>query len=123
MHFRNKNKGTLTLQDLFSREILQHSLNNLPWQFAENPKKGKAWEFVKNSEIDSISPVLALILTSMKKNQVFGEYSYFFYNNRIERTSPKIKVKTKWFEKFKLSSPIKIRIKKKQTGGLVTKVE
>jgi len=125
MHFRNKNKGTLTLQDLFSREILEHSLNNLPWIFAENPKKGKAWEFIKISEIDSISPVLALILTSMKKNQVFGEYSYYFYSNRIERTNPKkIKPKTKFFSKFQLSAPLKIRIKKKtEPKGLVTKVE
>jgi len=124
MIFRNKNKGQLTLQDLFSREILEHSLNNLPWQFAENPKKGKAWEFIKISEIDSISPVLALILTSMKKTQTFGDYTYYFYSNRIERTSKKIKPKTKFFSKFKISSPLKIRIKKKtEPKGLVTKVE
>lgn len=125
MIFRNKNKGQLTLQDLFSREILEHSLCNLPWTFAENPKKGKAWEFVKISDIDSISPVLALILTSMKKNQVFGEYSYYFYRNRIERSNPKkIKPKTKFFSKFKLSSPLKIRIKPKpKSEGVVVKVE
>ena len=123
--FRSKkNKGTLTLQDLFSREILEHSLNNLPWIFAENPSKGQAWEVIKYSEIESVSPVLVIILSQIKKNQTFGDYTYYFYPNRIERTSPLIKPKTKFFEKFKLSSPYKIRIRKKEEPkGLVTKIE
>jgi len=117
-----KNK-TLTLQDVFSRKTLELSLNKLPWEFAQDPRKGKAWEVIKHSDLDSISPVLALILTSMKKTQTFGEYTYYFYNNRIERSSKKIKCKTKFFEKFKLSSPYKIRIKKKiEPKGIVTKV-
>jgi len=116
-----KNK-TPALQDTFSRKTLEISLNKLPWQYAEN-QKGKAWEVIKHLEIDSISPVLLLILTSMKKQQTFGQFTYYFYPNRIERTSPKIKPKTKLFQKFKLSSPIKIRIKKKTAPkGIVTKV-
>ena len=122
--FKKKYKGTLTLQDLFSREILEHSLNSLSWQFAENPSKGQAWEVIKYSEIESISPVLSTILMSIKKNQSFGDYTYYFYPNRIERTGKSIKPKTKFFEKFKLSSPYKIRIRKKtEPKGVVTKIE
>jgi len=122
--FQRKTKG-ITLQDLYSREMLENSLNKLSWIFAENPKKGQAWEFCKYSEIDSAYPGLSERLSQIKKNQTFSDYTYYFYPNRIERTNPKkIKPKTKWFTKFKLSSPIKIRIKKKESeGGLVTKVE
>jgi len=117
--FRKKDKTTI--QEKFPRKLIENSLNKLPWEFAEN-QKGKAWEVIKTSEIESISPVLAMTLSSIKKNQAYGEYFYYFLPNRIERTGKKIKPKTKYFQKFKLSSPIKIRIKKKETGGLVTKV-
>lgn len=119
--FRKKDKTTI--QEEFPRKLIENSLNKLPWEYAEN-QKGKAWEVIKLDKVEEISTVLFGILSLIKKNQVYGEYSYYFLPNRIERTNPKkIKPKTKWFKTFKLSSPIKIRIKKKQTGGLVTKVE
>jgi len=105
---RNK-KDNPTIQDQFPKKTIQLSLEKLPWEFAEN-QKGRAWEVIKASEIESISSVLAMVINSMKKNQVYGEYTYYFLSNRVERTSKKIKPKTKFFEKFKLSSPVKIRI-------------
>jgi len=118
--FRKKNKPTI--QEQFSTKTIQLSLEALPWIYAEN-QKGRAWEVIKRSQIFEISEILASILEPLK-NKTYGDYSYYFLPNRIERTNPKkIKPKTKLFEKFKLSSPIKIWIKKKQTGGLVTKVE
>jgi len=118
-----QNKTETTLQDVFSRKNLEKSLNSLSWTFVEDPKKGKAWEMILRSGIESVSPVLSLVLFSLK-NQTFGKYTYYFYSNRIERTGKSIKPKTKFYQKFKLSSPIKIKIKKKtEPKGLVSKIE
>ena len=116
---RNKNKGKLTLQDLFSNEVMQQSLENLNWAHGESGKK--AFEWVKISAIEKESQVLSIILASIKKPLQFGEYLYRPYGNRIERTGPPIKIETKKNPLVSLSSPFRIRIKKKvQPKGVVT---
>ena len=98
----NKNKGKLTLQDLFSNEILQQSLENLSWIHAENDKK-QAWEFVKLRDIQAESQVLGMVLSSMQRRMKLGDYMYTRMGNRLEREGPSIKPKRKFHPDFKVS--------------------
>ena len=102
MILKNKPKGKLTLQDLFSNEILQHSLENLSWTHAEN-EKNQAWEHIKFSTIAKESEILSLILAMLKKRTRRGEYIYSVLGNRIERQSELIKPKRKYHPDFKVS--------------------
>jgi len=122
MIFRNKNKGKLRMTELFSNEFFQLSLEDLDWIHGES--KGHAFEHVKISTVEDKSLFFAIILRALTKPLKFGDYVYSRSgSDMLERTSPLIKKKTTLFKKFKLSSPIKIRIKKKESeGGLVTKV-
>jgi len=118
MHFRNKNKPTDELSNL----ALQKRLEKLNWEHAES--KGHAFEQIKISTVEAESIIFANHLRSIIKPVKLGDYIYHRVGiDRLERQSPKIKVKTKLFEKFKIGSPYKIRIKKKETGGFVTKIE
>ena len=98
----NKNKGKLTLQDLFSNEILQQSLENLSWTHAENDKN-QAWEFVKLRDIQAESQVLGMVLSSMQRRIKLGDFIYTRMGNRIEREGPAIKPKRKFHPDFKVS--------------------
>lgn len=122
MHFRNKNKGKLRMQELFSNEFLQLSLEDLDWEYAES--QGHAFEHVKLSTLEDKSIFFAIMLRSLTNSLTLGDYIYRRKGaDRLERESPKIKPKTKLYKKFKLSSVYKIRIKKKtEPQGVVTKV-
>lgn len=120
---RNKNKGKLTLQDLFSNEIMQASLEKLPFEHAEN--EGFAWEFFKLKNLESESFVLAMILRSLNQKLKLGDYTYRKVSDRIERESPLIKKQRKENLLFRLSKPFKVLYDpdKKEPQGLVTKIE
>ncbi len=118
---KNKQED-MTLQKLLSNVAIRKSLEALPWEYASDGKD-KAWETIRYNQIENQSIVFSMILTVIKKKLTFGDYVYNFYPSNIQRTSDKIKPKTIWFKKFKLSSPYKIRIKKKDSSGRVLKVE
>ncbi len=120
--FKKNKQEDLTLQKLLSNVSMRRSLEALPWQYAEDGK-GSAWEVIRFNQIEDESIVFSMILAVIKKKLTFGDYVYNFYSSRIERHSDKIKPKTKFFQKFKLSKAYKIRIKKKETTGRVIKVE
>ncbi len=121
--FKRKSKEKdLTLQKLLSNVAMRRSLEALPFEYASDGK-GSAWEVIRYNQIEDESIVFSMILAVIKKKLTLGEYTYNFYPTRIERHSDKIKTKTKFFEKFKLSKAYKIRIKKKETTGRVLKVE
>jgi len=102
MIFNKKPKGTLTLQDLFSNEILQQSLENLSWIHAENDKQ-QAWEFIKLRDIQKESEVLGMIISSIQRRMKLGSYLYTRMGNRLERESPLIKPKRKYHPEFRVS--------------------
>ena len=97
-----RNDGTLTLQDLFSPQMIQASLEKLTWTHAEN-EKNQAWEYIKFSTIEKESEILSLILAMLKKRTRRGEYIYSVLGNRIERQSELIKPKRKYHPDFKVS--------------------
>ena len=109
------------MQELFSNEFFQLSLEKLNWIHQE--RGSRAWEFITFVEIEEESKFFAMMLKSLSKPIQLGDYKYYLAgSNRIERQSPKIKIKTKLFDKFKLSSPSTIKIKKTEQKGLVTKI-
>ena len=118
---KNKQED-LTLQKLFSNVAMRKSLEALPWEYASD-QKDKAWETIRYNQIEDQSIVFSKILAVINKKLTLGEYVYNFYRSNIQRTSPKIKVKTKFFQRFKLSSPYKIRIKRKDSTGRVISVD
>ncbi len=120
--WKKNKKENLTLQKILSNVEMRRSLEALPWQYASDGKDS-AWEVIRFNQIEDQSIVFSMILSVIKKKLTLGDYVYNFYPSRIERTSPLIKPKTKWFKKFKLSSPYKIRIKKQEPTGRVIKVE
>jgi len=108
--------------DELSNSTLQKRLERLPWEYGQS--KGHAFEQIKISEVEKESIQFAGILRGIIKPVTLGEFTYNRVGmNHLERKGKKIKIKTKFFEKFKLSTPYKIRIKKKETGGFVTKIE
>jgi len=112
--FRSKkNKGKLRMQELFSNEFLQASLEKLDWQYAES--KGHAFENFQIKKIEDESIFFAIMLRSLAGPLTLGDYVYRrMGSDRLERESPKIKPKTTYFKKFKLSAPYTIRIRKQQ---------
>ncbi len=120
--FKKIKQEDLTLQKLLSNVSMRRSLEKLSWEYASDGKD-KAWETIRFNQIEDESIVFSMILAVIKKKLTFGDYVYNFYPSNIQRTSPLIKPKTKWFKKFKLSKAYKIRIKKKETTGRVIKVE
>ena len=101
-----RNDGKLTLQDLFSNEILQQSLEKLSWTHAEN-EKNQAWELIKLRDIQKESEILGMILSSMQMRMKLGDYIYTRMGNRIEREGPSIKPKRKYHPDFKISPVFK----------------
>jgi len=88
-----KHKGTLTLQDLYSDEIVQLSLEKLSWDHVENNKR--SYESTRISQVGSKMTEL-LLRSLLEKGKVkFGDFSYECLNNRIERHGPSIKSKAK----------------------------
>jgi len=118
----SRNKGTLTLQDLFSNEVMQHSLEALNWQFAEDDQ-GHAWEYIKRKSIENESMILSIVLDNFEKF-TFGDYRYNVKSNRIERNSSKIKPKRKYHPDFKVSSVFKQILKPiHKPKGIVYRVD
>jgi len=109
------------LQDLFSNEILQHSLESLEWQHAENDKS--AWEIFKITSIEAESEVFALILRALQKKLRLGDYLYTINphsKNLLERSGPSIVKKRKYNALFTVSQKFKEVIKPvTKTDGIV----
>jgi len=121
---RNKNKGKLTMDELLSDDFMQYTLENFKyWTHAESPERGKAWEVTKLDKICAKSNVLFGIMNLMDSRFSLGEYHYNIEGNRIERTGPSIKLRNKSNPLVKLSSPFRIRLKKKPKRGIVTSVK
>jgi len=88
-----KHKGTLTLQDLYSDEIVQLSLEKLQWEHVENNKK--CYESTRISQVGSKMTEL-LLRSLLEKGKVkFGNFSYEAEHNRLIRHGPSIKSKAK----------------------------
>ncbi len=116
MLFRSKNKGTLRMQELFSNQSFQLSLEDLKWQHAES--ENHAWEFIKIKSIEKESLFFAIILRSLTTNLKFGEYVYVKRGiDLLERTSPLIKKKRKENKFFSVSKVFKQKPKPKPVEG------
>jgi len=101
-----KHKGTLTLQDLYSDEIVQLSLEKLKYEHVEN--NGKCYESTRVSQVGSKMTELLLRSLLEKGKVTFGNFSYECLRNRIERHGPSIVSKAKPENKlFTLGKPFK----------------
>ena len=115
-------KKKTTIQQDFPNWKTQISLEALDWQYRQF--NDKPFQMVKMSEIENESLMFASFLDTLPSRIKYGDYVYQIYPNRVERTSPKIKLRTKSNPLVKLSSKLKLRIKKKtKDRGLVYKVE
>lgn len=99
-----RNDGSLTLQDLFSEEMIQKSLEALTWTHAEN-ERNEAWELVMFKNIES--EILRMAISNLQKRKRRGSYLYSIFNNRIERTGESIKPKGKFHPELKFSKVFK----------------
>ncbi|MGY5152403.1 MAG: hypothetical protein ACW9XA_09055 [Candidatus Nitrosopumilus sp. bin_6a] len=88
----------MNLQDIFSNETLQATLENLNW--IRHDEQGIAHEFTK---IPKENPLLSMILTALPFNiGTLGDYSYKHEGNFIKRNSPLIVPKSRKNTKFTL---------------------
>ena len=88
----------ITLHDLFSREILQATLENCNW--TKHDYNGEAHEFWK---IPHDNPILSVIFNTLPR--VIGQYGDYFYikeKSLIKRTSPLIIPQTQRNDKFRV---------------------
>ena len=86
----------MNLQDIFSNDTLQATLENCNWIRHDN--NGQAHEFYK---IPKENPLLSMILTALTFNiGTLGDYSYKHEGNFIKRNSPLIVPKTVHNDKF-----------------------
>jgi len=94
-----KKKGTLTIDDLNSDELLQHSLEKLDWIHAENGKK--AWEYIKFRNITD--QLARKTYENINEHFQLGDFVYSRFSNRLERQGESIKLKTKFNQFFKFA--------------------
>jgi len=86
--FNKKKYEGLTMQNLFSDEFIQISLEKLDWTHVEN--NGKCYESSRMSEVGS-KMVELLFRSLLERGKVtFGNYSYECIRNRLERHGPSI---------------------------------
>jgi len=114
-----RNQGTLTLQDLFSDEMMENSLNKLEWENAED-NKGRHRQYCK---LRHINKVLAGIIKLFDNRFRIGPFVYEITGNMIIRFDPTEQEKPKKKMPFKISKPYKIELEPDQPKGIVTKIE
>jgi hypothetical protein len=88
----------ITLHDLFSKQVLQATLESCNWQLHDYD--GEAHEFWK---IPHDNPILSVILNTLPR--VIGQYGDYFYvkeKSLIKRTSNLIVPKTFKNNKFRV---------------------
>ena len=112
------------MQELFSNEFFQLSLEDLKWEHSESERH--AWETIMFSEIERESQFFAMMLRGITKPIKLGEYVYRLSgSNRIERESPLIKKKRKENKFFTVSNVFKKKPKPepKEGKGIVHEVQ
>lgn len=112
------------MQDLFSNEFFQLSLEDLEW--TRQQRGDKAFEFIKLSDIEEQSKFFAMMLRLLTKPIKLGDYTYYLAgSNRIERLSPLIKPTTKTNKFFTVSQVFhrKAKIELEQGKGVVIEKE
>lgn len=114
-----RNEGKLTIQDLFSDEMMENSLNKLSWENAED-SKGRHRQYCK---LRSLNKVLAGIISLMGKRWKTGKYVYEVTGNMIIRFDPTEQEKPKKKMPFKISKPYKIDLEPDQPKGIVTQIK
>jgi len=96
------------MDELFSNEFLQASLEDLEWIFQEDTYHNRAFEFIKIKSIESRSVVLATVLRNLQPIKL-GDYSYHRAGaDRLERVGSKIKpteIKNRFFHAEKIFKP------------------
>jgi len=115
-----KKKGSLTLQDLYSDEIVQVSLEAL--HYDKFIRGDRPFEMIHLSQIPRGAIVFYRALLSSRIK--FGEWIYEVKGNRIERFNPSVKpVKTNK-PKYSISKPYKrfYDLEKLKSIGLVSKL-
>ncbi len=97
-----RNEGKLTLQDLFSDEMLMNSLEKLPWEYGQD-NKGHAFETVKLRTIQKESQVLGVIINLIRHRLRLGQFVYTRTGNLLEREGSSIKLKKPFNKIFSVS--------------------
>ena len=115
-------KKATTFQEMFPDDMVRRSLEALTWTYGQS-NNDKPFEWASLSSIEKESEMLFLFLSLTKSRKKYGDYLYSRRNNRIDRESPKIKLRRKSNPIMKLSAPFKIRLRKKvEEKGIVTKI-
>jgi len=106
--FKKKNKGKLRMQDLFSEEFFQLSMEDLKWDHAESTN-GKAWETIAIKTIEEESQFFGLMLRLMLTKPIkLGDFVYSLQgSNHLRRDGPSIKRKTEHNRFFTVSKIFK----------------
>jgi len=117
-----RNEGKLTLQDLFSDEMVEHSLNNLSWTDAED-SKGRHRQHCKLRAVQAESKILGAIIKLFDNRFKLGKYIYEITGNMIIRYDPTIVEKPKKKGPFTISKPYKIDLEPDQPKGIVTQIK
>ena len=108
--------------DQFSNDSLQKFLEGLKYIHVDELSNETALEFVHFKSIDQISLVWAKIIASLDKFTL-GNYGYRVTGNRLVRTGRSIKYSGNSNPLVRLSSPFKIKIKKREKQGFVVSVK
>jgi len=114
-----RNNGTLTLQELFSDSMMEHSLNKLEWEDAED-NRGRHRQYCK---LRHLNKVLAGIIKLFEKRFRIGPYVYEVTGNMITRFDPREQEKPKKKMPFTISKPYRIDLEPDQPKGIVTQIK
>jgi len=105
--------------DQFSNEALGKFLESLPWIHVDDTNRELAREIVHLRTVEKISLVWSKIIASLDKFTI-GNYGYRIEGNRIQRTGSSIKYSGNSNPLVRLSSPFKIKIKKREKQFVVS---
>ena len=106
--------------DQFSNESLQKFLEGLQYIHADHTENETALEFIHLRSIESVSLVWAKIIASLDRFTL-GNFGYRVNGNRLTRTGKSIKYSGNSDNPLvRLSSPFKIKIKKRQKEFVVS---
>jgi len=115
-----KKKGTLTLNDLFSDDVIQYSLESLSYE--KFIRGDRPFEMISLGKIPRGARVFYRSL--LQQRETFGEWIYNIQGNRIERFNPSIKPVKTDKPKYSISKPYKrfYDLEKLKSVGLVGKL-
>jgi len=95
------------MQDLFSNEFYQLSLEDLSWEHAESTN-GHAWETIAFKTIENESQFFAMMLRLLNKPIKLGEFVYTLQgSNHLRRDGPSIQRKIEHNRLFTVSQVFK----------------